>query len=59
MGKPEQTEGRQENEALPPGRKDGIVSEEGVERTGEESRRRAGPDGPSAAEVGDTFKKKP
>lgn len=59
MDKTKPSEGRKANAALPQGRRDGLVSEKGVERTGKESRRRAGPDGPSAAEVGNTFKKQP
>lgn len=54
-----QSSGRDENAALPEGRRDGLVSEKQIKDTGEESRRRAGPDGPDATEIGDTFKKKP
>lgn len=54
-----QSSGRDDNAALPEGRRDGLVSEKEIKKTGEESRRRAGPDGPDATEIGDTFKKKP
>lgn len=54
-----QTEGREANAAHPPGKRPGLVSEQGTQRTGEQSRRRAGPDGPDAAEIGDTFKREP
>ncbi len=54
-----QTEGREANAAQPPGERPGLVSDKATQRTGEESRRRAGPDGPDAAEIGDTFKRAP
>ncbi|PVM70959.1 hypothetical protein [Caulobacter radicis] len=52
------TELRQSNAALPPGERPGLVSEKGTVRTGKAEQKAAGPDGPSAAEVGDTFKGK-
>ncbi len=54
-----QSSGRDDNAALPEGRRDGLVSEKGIRETGKESRKSAGPDGPDAAVVGDTFKTKP
>lgn len=56
MAKP-QTDGRKENAAQPLGERAGLVSEEDAERTAERSRRAAGPDGPDARKVGDTFKR--
>lgn len=55
----DQTEGRDRNGAIPPGKPDASTSDAAVRRTGEHARRSAGPDGPDAAEVGDTFKKTP
>jgi len=49
--------GREKNDAQPLGERQGTSSKEATKRAGEESRRRAGPDGPDAAAVGDTFKK--
>jgi hypothetical protein len=54
-----QTEGRKRNGAEPLGPSRGIESSRELKRTGKESRRRAGPDGPDATEVGDTFKRGP
>jgi hypothetical protein len=54
-----QTKGREANAAQPLGERPGLVSKAGAERAGKESTRRAGPDGPDAAQVGDTFKKAP
>jgi hypothetical protein len=51
-----QTKGREDNAAQPLGKRDGLVSKKGTERTGRQSQRKAGPDGPSAAAVGRTFK---
>lgn len=56
MSDSEQTEGRRKNGAIPGGRPDGTTSDEDIKRVGEQSRRKAGPDGPDATEVGDTFK---
>lgn len=52
------TEGRGGNAALPAGERPGLVSEDGAVRTGKAEQETAGPDGPSAAEIGDTFKGK-
>ena len=57
--KPIQTEGRDDNGAIPLGRPDASTSDAEVKRTGEHEKRTAGPDGPDATEVGDTFKKQP
>jgi hypothetical protein len=51
------TKGREENEAQPLGERQGTDSKRSTEKTGEAERRSAGPDGPSAKEVGDTFKR--
>ncbi len=55
---PKQSSGRDHNAAQPPGERPGLVSGKGVVDTGRRSRRAAGPDGPSASEVGETFKRK-
>ncbi len=52
-----QTQGREDNGAMPGGKPDASTSDADVKRVGERSRRAAGPDGPDAREVGDTFKK--
>ena len=57
--KPIQTPGRDENGAIPLGKPDASTSDADVKRTGERERRSAGPDGPDATEVGDTFKRRP
>jgi hypothetical protein len=54
-----QSEGRDDNGAIPGGKPDASTSDAAVKRTGEASRRQAGPDGPDATEVGDTFKASP
>jgi hypothetical protein len=54
-----QSRGREENGAIPAGRPDASTPDAAVERNGERERRGAGPDGPDAAEVGDTFKRRP
>lgn len=59
MSDPKQSEGRKQNGAMPAGRPDQTTPEADVQRTGEASRRKAGPDGPDATEVGDTFKSAP
>lgn len=46
-----QTPGRARNAAEPLGEKKGVSSRANVRKTGRESRRRAGPDGPDAAEA--------
>lgn len=59
MSDPKQSEGRRHNGAMPGGKPDGSTSEADVKRTGEASRRKAGPDGPDAGEIGETFKQSP
>ena len=59
MPEPKQSPGRDDNGAIPGGKPDASTSAADVKRTGEQSRRKAGPDGPDATEVGDTFKRKP
>ena len=57
--KPIQTEGRDDNGAIPLGRPDAATSDAAVKRNAEREQQTAGPDGPDATEVGDTFKKQP
>lgn len=54
-----QTAGRKANGAIPAGRPDATTPDEAIKRVGRESARRAGPDGPDAEEVGNTFKHQP
>lgn len=54
-----QSKGREMNGASPGGKPDASTSEEAVKRTGLKARKAAGPDGPDATVVGDTFKKAP
>lgn len=54
-----QTEGRDDNGAIPLGKPDASTSDAEVRRNAERERRSAGPDGPDATEVGDTFKQQP
>ena len=54
-----QSEGRKKAGATPGGKPDASTSDEAVRRVGEESTRRAGPDGPDASVIGDTFKRTP
>jgi hypothetical protein len=54
-----QTKGRDDNGAIPLGRPDASTSDAAVKRNGARERKTAGPDGPDATEVGDTFKKQP
>jgi hypothetical protein len=48
--------GRAENEAEKPGDFTALGGETKIRETGRKSRTQAGPDGPDATEVGDTFK---
>ena len=57
--RPIQTEGRDDNGAIPLGRPDAATSHAAVTRNAEREQKSAGPDGPDATEVGDTFKKQP
>ena len=52
-----QSEGREKNGAAPGGKPDQSTSSRDVEKTGERETTSAGPDGPDASEVGETFKK--
>lgn len=56
MPEPRQTDGRKSNGAMPAGKPDQTTPDRKVKAVGEQSRRKAGPDGPDATEVGDTFK---
>jgi hypothetical protein len=59
MTEREQTDGRKDNGASPGGKPDATTSDADVKRVGEASQRKAGPDGPNASEIGETFKRKP
>lgn len=50
---------RRENGATPHGGPSPDIPERDVLRTGRLSRQRAGPDGPDASVIGETFKRKP
>lgn len=52
-----QTSGRETNGATPGGKPEASTSEAEVKKTGEKETRSAGPDGPDATEVGNTFKR--
>lgn len=54
-----QTEGRRKNGAEPGDGPDASTPDKAVIETGRRARQSAGPDGPDASEVGDTFKKRP
>lgn len=54
----DQNKGRDRNGAAPGGKPDPQTSTADVEKVGKAETRSAGPDGPDATEVGDTFKKK-
>jgi hypothetical protein len=55
----EQSEGRERNGAAPGGKPDASTSEEAVKANGRREAGSAGPDGPDASKVGDTFKQSP
>lgn len=59
MPKSTQTAGRDRNGAQPLGAKDGTSTPAKIKRTGQKESRSAGPDGPDASVVGETFKSKP
>lgn len=59
MTSPNQKNGRRENGATPDGGPSPDTPQRDVLKTGRLSRRRAGPDGPDASAVGETFKRKP
>ncbi|WGM40373.1 hypothetical protein [Caulobacter sp. NIBR1757] len=50
------SEGRKANAAQPLGETPGLKSEADHKKTADRSRKAAGPDGPDAREIGDTFK---
>lgn len=54
-----QSEGREDNGATPAGKPDASTSDKAVKDTGQKERTTAGPDGPDASDVGDTFKHAP
>lgn len=54
-----QSEGREHNGAEPGGKPDAHTSSSDVKKTGRRETRSAGPDGPDASEVGETFKHAP
>lgn len=54
-----QTKGRDENGAIPLGKPDASTSDRAVKDNAAVEQRSAGPDGPDATEVGDTFKQQP
>lgn len=51
-----QSDGRRKNGAEPGGKPDQTTPEDKVVKVGRKETRTAGPDGPDAREVGDTFK---
>jgi hypothetical protein len=53
----QQSEGRKHNGAEPGGKPDGSTSSADVEKTGRRETTTAGPDGPDAGKVGETFKR--
>lgn len=53
----QQSEGRKANGAMPAEKPDQATPDAAVKRTGEASRSKAGPDGPDATEIGETFKR--
>ncbi|MDQ1155448.1 hypothetical protein [Brevundimonas sp. SORGH_AS_0993] len=55
----EQTKGREKNGADPAGKPDTTTSDKAVKAVGQAEQKSAGPDGPDATAVGDTFKRKP
>ena len=55
----EQTDGRRENGAAPGGKPDASTSKKAVRENGLKERESAGPDGPDATVVGETFKRNP
>lgn len=59
MTEPRQSPGRKANAAQPPGELPGLSTKHGAAKTAARSRQAAGPDGPDAGVVGETFKKKP
>ena len=58
MASNNQTEGRKANGALPLGQRTGGDTDSKVKAQGRREQRSAGPDGPDAREIGDTFKRR-
>lgn len=56
MAEQPNTDGRKANEAEPLSDFTALGGKDSVQKTGEESRKRAGPDGPDAEGIGNTFK---
>ena len=56
MSQTRNTPGRSDNEAEKLGEFTALGGERAIQKTGEKSRTQAGPDGPDASEIGDTFK---
>lgn len=54
-----QSKGRKANAAEPPGDFTALGGKAATKRSGEKAKRAAGPDGPDARAVGDTFKVRP
>lgn len=52
-----QGDGRRRNGAMPAGKPDQTTSDKAVRKTGEKERQSAGPDGPDASVIGETFKR--
>ena len=52
-----ETEGRKDNAALPLGEREGGDSDAKARAQGKREQGTAGPDGPDAAAIGDTFKR--
>ena len=53
----DQSSGREANEAMPLGRREGDDTDRKAKAAGKREQRSAGPDGPDSREVGDTFKR--
>lgn len=52
-----QSKGRKDNGAMPGGKPEAATSDKAVRETGRRETKSAGPDGPDASAVGDTFKR--
>ena len=57
MSGEDQSAGRKANGAMPLGQREGGDTDRKVNRGGARERKTAGPDGPNAKEVGNTFKR--
>jgi hypothetical protein len=57
MTDPKQSQGRAANGAIPGGKPDASTSGDQVRKVGKASATRAGPDGPKASEIGNSFKR--